>query len=173
MAWMVSVLVVLGILAAVFPAVRRLGLLAGAGLAWTGAMGVLLDADRPFTGLALAVGGRYGRRFGPPRPRADLGSRAMASTRVAVASALFAGAVSFVALWLVTDAGVWGLTGAHELPVDVAIGLSYSAAAVLVLSGTGGRRMGWLLLVIGLLRSYRAARTARRSSSPRPGRRRW
>ena len=56
MAWMVSVLVVLGILAAVFPAVRRLGLLAGAGLAWTGAIGLLLGADRPFTGLALAVG---------------------------------------------------------------------------------------------------------------------
>jgi hypothetical protein len=56
MAWMVSALVVLGLLAAVFPAVRRLGVLAGVGLAWTGAIGLLLDADRPFTGLALAVG---------------------------------------------------------------------------------------------------------------------
>ena len=56
MAWMVSVLVVLGILAAALPAVRRLGLLAGAGFAWTGAMGLLLGADRPFTGLALGVG---------------------------------------------------------------------------------------------------------------------
>ena len=42
-----------------------------------------------------------------------------------------------------------GLTTAHDLPVDVAIGLSYAAAAVLVLSGTGGRRIGWLLLGIG------------------------
>ncbi len=56
MAWMVSVLVVLGILAAVFPDVRKLGLLAGTGLAWTGAMGLVLGVDRPFTGLALAVG---------------------------------------------------------------------------------------------------------------------
>jgi two-component system, NarL family, sensor kinase len=74
----------------------------------------------------------------------------MASTRVAVTSALFAGVMTFVALWLVTDAGLWGLTAARELPIDVAIGLSYSAAAVLVVSGTGGRRMGWLLLFIGV-----------------------
>ena len=32
---------------------------------------------------------------------------------------------------------------------DVAIGLSYTAAALLVFSGTGGRRIGWLLLGIG------------------------
>jgi len=56
MAWLTCILVVLGILAAVFPAVRRLGVVAGAGLAWTGAMGLLLDADRPFTGFALAIG---------------------------------------------------------------------------------------------------------------------
>ena len=74
----------------------------------------------------------------------------MSSTRVAVALALLAGLMTTVALWLVTDADAWGLTAARELPVDVAIGMSYSAAAVLVLSGTGGRRIGWLLLGIGL-----------------------
>ena len=57
--------------------------------------------------------------------------------------------MSLVALWLVTDAGAWAATTAHDLPVDVAIGLSYTAAAVLVLSGSGGRRIGWLLLGIG------------------------
>ena len=56
MAWLVCILVVLGVLAAVFPPVRKLGVVAGAGLAWTGAMGLLLGADRPFTGFALAIG---------------------------------------------------------------------------------------------------------------------
>ena len=74
----------------------------------------------------------------------------MSSTRVAVALALLAGVMTGVALWLVTSADAWGLTEARELPTDAAVGLSYSAAAVLVLSGTGGRRIGWLLLGIGL-----------------------
>lgn len=56
MAWLVTALVVLGLLAALFPAVRRLGFVAGLGLAWTGAMGVLLDVDRPFTLLTLISG---------------------------------------------------------------------------------------------------------------------
>ncbi len=73
----------------------------------------------------------------------------MSSTRAAVAVAVLASAMSLVALWLVTDAGAWASTAAHDLPVNVAIGLSYAAAAVLVLSGTGGRRIGWLLLGIG------------------------
>ena len=74
----------------------------------------------------------------------------MSSARVEVALALVAGAMSAVALWLVTDADGWGLADARELPIDVAIGVSYSAAAVLVLAGTGGRRIGWLLLGVGL-----------------------
>ena len=69
----------------------------------------------------------------------------MSSTRVAVALAMLAGAMSVAALLLVTD---W--SAVPDLPVDLAIGLAYSAAAVLVLSGTGGRRIGWLLLGIGL-----------------------
>lgn len=69
----------------------------------------------------------------------------MSSTRVAVALATLAGAMSVAALLLVTD---W--SEVPDLPVDLAIGLAYSAAAVLVLSGTGGRRIGWLLLGIGL-----------------------
>src|SRR6478735_547316 len=69
----------------------------------------------------------------------------MSSTRVAVALALLAGMMSAAAVLVVED---WSAT--PDLPVDVAIGLSYSAAAVLVLSGTGGRRIGWLLLAIGL-----------------------
>ena len=50
------ILVVVGILGAVLPAVRRLGIVAGAGLAWTGAMGVLLGADRPWTVAMLVLG---------------------------------------------------------------------------------------------------------------------
>ncbi len=73
----------------------------------------------------------------------------MSSTRAAVAVAGLAGAMSLVALWLVIDADAWASTTAHDVPVDVAIGVSYAAAAVLVLSGTGGRRIGWLLLGIG------------------------
>ena len=69
----------------------------------------------------------------------------MSSTRVAVALAMLAGAMSVAALLLVTD---W--SEVPDLPVDLAIGVAYSAAAVLVLSGTGGRRIGWLLLGIGL-----------------------
>lgn len=69
----------------------------------------------------------------------------MSSTRVAVALALLAGTMSVAALLVVGD---WSDT--PDLPVDLSIGLSYSAAAVLVLSGTGGRRIGWLLLGIGL-----------------------
>ncbi|MBA2952461.1 hypothetical protein GON03_20785 [Nocardioides sp. MAH-18] len=68
----------------------------------------------------------------------------MSSTRVAVAVASLAGAMSVAAAVLVAD---W--SDHPDLPVDVAIGLAYSAAAVLVLSGTGGRRIGWLLLGIG------------------------
>jgi hypothetical protein len=56
MAWMVSTLVVVAILGAVVPAVRRLALVGGMGLVWTGAMGLLLDSDRPWTGVLLALG---------------------------------------------------------------------------------------------------------------------
>ena len=56
MAWMVTTLVVVGILGAVLPAVRRLALVAGAGLVWTGAMGVLLATDRPWTVVLLGLG---------------------------------------------------------------------------------------------------------------------
>ncbi len=84
----------------------------------------------------------------------------MSSTRVAVVPALLAGVMTTGALWLVTQADLWALAGAHELPIDVAIGLSYSAAAVLVLSGTGGRRIGWLLLGIGLCGAIASLGTA-------------
>jgi hypothetical protein len=56
MAWLITTLVVIGILGAVLPAVRRLALVAGAGLVWTGAMGVLLAADRPWTVVLLVLG---------------------------------------------------------------------------------------------------------------------
>jgi len=69
MAWLVTTLVVVGILGAVVPAVRRLALVAGAGLVWTGAMGVLLAVDRPWTVALLVLGvpmtvvaARHGRR---------------------------------------------------------------------------------------------------------------
>ncbi|MFC7496285.1 MULTISPECIES: sensor histidine kinase [unclassified Nocardioides] len=74
----------------------------------------------------------------------------MSSTRSAVGLALLAGVASVAAIWLVTDADAWGRTGMHDVPVDAAVGLSYAAAALLVLAGTGGRRLGWLLLGIGL-----------------------
>lgn len=57
MAWLVTALVGMAMLAALLPGVRRLAAAAGAGLAWTGLMGVvLLDTDRPFMVLALATG---------------------------------------------------------------------------------------------------------------------
>ena len=56
MAWLVSTLVLAAVVAAAVPAVRRLGLVAGAGLAWTGLMGILLAADTPFTPVALGAG---------------------------------------------------------------------------------------------------------------------
>lgn len=56
MAWLVGVLVVVAVAAAALPAVRRLGVLAGAGFVWTGAMGLLLDIDRTWSALVV-VGG--------------------------------------------------------------------------------------------------------------------
>ena len=56
MAWLVTTLVVVALLGAVLPAVRRLALVAGAGLVWTGAMGVLLATDRPWTVALLVLG---------------------------------------------------------------------------------------------------------------------
>jgi hypothetical protein len=56
MAWMVTSLVVVGILGAAVPAVRRLALVAGAGLVWTGAIGILMAADRPWTVALLTLG---------------------------------------------------------------------------------------------------------------------
>ncbi len=56
MAWLVCILVVLALAAATVPAVRRLGVLAGAGLAWTGAMGVLLDVERTWSVAVLVAG---------------------------------------------------------------------------------------------------------------------
>lgn len=57
MAWLVTALVGMALLAALLTGVRRLAAAAGAGLAWTGLMGVvLLDTDRPFMVLALATG---------------------------------------------------------------------------------------------------------------------
>ena len=47
---------VVAILGAVLPAVRRLALVGGAGLVWTGAMGVLLATDRPWTVALLVLG---------------------------------------------------------------------------------------------------------------------
>ena len=56
MAWLVCVLAVVAVAAAAVPAVRRLGVLAGAGFAWTGSMGLLLDVDRTWSALVV-VGG--------------------------------------------------------------------------------------------------------------------
>ncbi|HEU5037331.1 MAG TPA: sensor histidine kinase [Nocardioides sp.] len=74
----------------------------------------------------------------------------MSSTRLAVALALLAGLASVAAVVVVTAAGTWDDPDLRDLPVDAMVGVSYAAAAVLVLSGTGGRRIGWLLLGIGL-----------------------
>ncbi|HYO38104.1 MAG TPA: hypothetical protein VER39_00440 [Nocardioidaceae bacterium] len=56
MAWLALALVTLGVLAAVLPALRRLGPVAGAGLTWTGAVGTALGTDRPWTLVALVAG---------------------------------------------------------------------------------------------------------------------
>ncbi len=60
--------------------------------------------------------------------------------------ALLAAAVAVVT---VSAGGGWNLRAAHDLPVDVAVGVGYTAAGWLVLAGSGGRRLGLLLLVIG------------------------
>jgi hypothetical protein len=56
MAWLVCILVVIAVAAAALPAVRRLGVLAGAGFAWTGTMGLLLDVDRSWSALVVVAG---------------------------------------------------------------------------------------------------------------------
>lgn len=50
----------------------------------------------------------------------------------------------------VTAEDVWHLPAARELPVDATVGIAFGAAAALVLAGSGGRRIGWLLLGIGV-----------------------
>jgi hypothetical protein len=56
MAWLVCTLVLAVVAGAAVPAVRRLAVVGGAGLAWTGLIGVLLGADTPFTVVALVAG---------------------------------------------------------------------------------------------------------------------
>jgi hypothetical protein len=56
MAWLVCVLVVVAVAAAALPAVRRLGVLAGAGFLCTGAAGLLLDVDRTWSALVVVAG---------------------------------------------------------------------------------------------------------------------
>ncbi|PVG84156.1 hypothetical protein DDE18_00490 [Nocardioides gansuensis] len=69
---------------------------------------------------------------------------------VAVGLALVAAAATLGGVAAVTAVGAWGQRAARDLPVDAAVGVSFAAASLLVLSGTEGRRMGWLLLVIGV-----------------------
>lgn len=76
----------------------------------------------------------------------------------AVAAAAVVATVAAVAR--VTAADAWGLPAARELPVDVAVGIAYAAAAALVLAGTGGRRIGWLLLGIGVAAAGTTVATA-------------
>ena len=56
MAWTALTLVVLVALAAMLPVVRRLALWGSGGMVWTGAIGVALGEDRPWTALALGLG---------------------------------------------------------------------------------------------------------------------
>ncbi|WP_296604758.1 sensor histidine kinase [Nocardioides sp.] len=77
----------------------------------------------------------------------------MSSTRAATLAALVAAvavAAAATAIALVAADDAWHRELAHDVPVDAAVGVSYAAAAALVLAGTGGRRIGWLLLGIGL-----------------------
>ena len=56
MAWTVLTLSAFAVLAAVLPAARHLAVWSGAGLAWCGAVGVVLGESMPWAALALAVG---------------------------------------------------------------------------------------------------------------------
>ena len=56
MAWLVCILVVIAVAAAALPAVRRLGVLAGAGFVWTGAMGLLLDVEGTWSAVVVVAG---------------------------------------------------------------------------------------------------------------------
>ncbi|HEY0887992.1 MAG TPA: hypothetical protein VGE38_00095 [Nocardioides sp.] len=55
-AWIVTTLLLGGVLGAVLPAVRRLVVVAAAGLAYVGAAGVVLGEDLPWTVVALGSG---------------------------------------------------------------------------------------------------------------------
>ncbi|HEU5037332.1 MAG TPA: hypothetical protein VFT70_10020 [Nocardioides sp.] len=56
MAWLACILALAAVLAALVPALRRLGVVAGAGFVWTGAMGALLGVDRGWS-VAVVVAG--------------------------------------------------------------------------------------------------------------------
>lgn len=79
---------------------------------------------------------------------------------VAAALALLCLLAVLAAIVAVGSAGLWGVEAAREIPVDAAIAVSYSAAAVLVLMGHGGRRMGWLMLAVGVSGAGAAAGAA-------------
>lgn len=60
-------------------------------------------------------------------------------------------AASLAALVVVTRAGAWHYPVAANLPVDLAIGVTFPAAAVATLAGRQPGRLGWLLLTVGAL----------------------
>jgi signal transduction histidine kinase len=70
---------------------------------------------------------------------------------------------ALAAVVLVTRAELWDLASLAELPVDAVIGVSYAATgAVLVGVGRegGGRRLGWLLLAVGVCSGVEALAAA-------------
>ncbi len=79
-----------------------------------------------------------------------LGDAGLGVGALAVAGALTA----LTAAAVVTTSDAWGLAGAEQLPVDLAVGLAYpvTGAAVVVASrgSRGTSALGWLLLVSGL-----------------------
>ena len=59
-------------------------------------------------------------------------------------------AASVVAAAIVTREASWRLAEIRDLPVDIAVGISFPLAALLVLSGSGGRVIAGLLLGAGV-----------------------
>lgn len=81
---------------------------------------------------------------------ARLGDARFGVVALGVAGALAA----LTAAAFVTAAGAWGLSGAEQMPVDLAVGVAYplTGAAVVVASrgDRGTAALGWVLLVSGL-----------------------
>jgi two-component system NarL family sensor kinase len=86
----------------------------------------------------------------------------LGDARSAVAALGVAGALgSLTAAAVVTAAGAWGLPGAEQLPVDLAVGIAYPLTGAAVVIASRGERgtatLGWMLLLSGVAAAITSA----------------